>query len=444
MKFNRRVYGMILGYVSLISAAAFCGMYLVFTQRAIIIGILLIVSSLFLAAALVRRLNAFQMKLKLFFDAIEDKEHTLCFDGSSSDADMNELCRSLNRVNDLLGSMKKQVRQQERFYFSLFEELPDGALAWNGEGKIILANTSALRLLGIEQLVFFHQLERLYPELGKYVRQKDKKLRSCLLTSVHHRQLSLSLNTMMLEQEVVTLLSIKDISRQLSDKESDSWNKLTRVLTHEIMNAIAPVVSLSQTLTSRPGVDEKTMRGLSVIREQSERLLEFTSSYRKFSCLPAPRKERFSLTGLLRELSYLLQPDFERQQIRFTLNAPSEVFVSGDKKQLSQVFLNLLKNSVQALSGHNAGEILVRIDGTDPLLISFTDNGPGIPDEIREKIFVPFFSTKKEGMGIGLSLCREIIQRHEGAFYLSESRPGRTTFTVEYKPEVDESENDGK
>lgn len=432
MFFSRHLYIMILGYTLLILTVAGAGIALIATRTGIIIGSLLIIASFFIMGALVQQLNKFNSRLRLFFDAVEDKENMIQFNENSADKEMNALSHSLNRINELLASAKADSRKQEKFYYSLLEEVPNGVLAWDSEQRIMFANGIALRLLGFEQLAFLRQLEQQYPALKDFLHQ-GKIQDSFLLQSVHKKQLSLSLNHMKLESEVITLLAIKDISNELSEKESESWNKLTRVLTHEIMNTIAPIVSLAQTLSSRTETDEKVIRGLNVIREQSERLMEFTESYRHLSYMPDPVRKPFSITETLHNLSLLLQSDFEAAQIHFTLRStPSDIIITGDEKQLSQVFLNLLKNSIQALEGESNGQVEVTLEVTDKLYIRITDNGKGIPVELQEKIFVPFFTTKAEGMGIGLSLCRQIIKKHGGDFYLSESRKGNTTFVIEW------------
>jgi nitrogen fixation/metabolism regulation signal transduction histidine kinase len=432
MFFSRHLYIMILGYTLLILTVAGAGIALIATRTGIIIGSLLIITSFFIIGALVQRLNKFNSRLRLFFDAVEDKENMIQFNENAADKEMNALSHSLNRINELLASAKADSRKQEKFYYSLLEEVPNGVLAWDSEQRIMFANGIALRLLRFEQLAFLRQLEQQYPALKDFLHQ-GKTQDSFLLQSVHKKQLSLSLNHMKLESEVITLLAIKDISNELSEKESESWNKLTRVLTHEIMNTIAPIVSLAQTLSSRTETDEKVIRGLNVIREQSERLMEFTESYRHLSYMPDPVRKPFSITETLHNLSLLLQSDFEAAQIHFTLRStPSDIIITGDEKQLSQVFLNLLKNSIQALEGESNGQVEVTLEVTDKLYIRITDNGKGIPVELQEKIFVPFFTTKAEGMGIGLSLCRQIIKKHGGDFYLSESRKGNTTFVIEW------------
>lgn len=278
----------------------------------------------------------------------------------------------------------------------------------------MMANSAALTLLGCQQLAQYDQLKPILQE-------KEKKER-----------LSLSQNQMKLQNETITILSIKDISNELNDKESESWNKLSHVLTHEIMNTIAPIISLSQTLSAYPDNSEKTLRGLHIIQAQSERLLEFTESFRRLSYLPQPERKRFSLTALLQNLQELLSTDFQENQIHFTLTCqPEFIDMDGDENQLSQVLLNLLRNSIQALDGRTDGAIEIYAYRDEHISIDITDNGPGIPDELQEKIFIPFFTTKSEGTGIGLSLCRQIIRNHNGHLSILESRPGKTIFHID-------------
>lgn len=284
-----------------------------------------------------------------------------------------------------------------------------GILRKNNDG-----NSAALTLLGCQQLAQYDQLKPILQE-------KEKKER-----------LSLSQNQMKLQNETITILSIKDISNELNDKESESWNKLSHVLTHEIMNTIAPIISLSQTLSAYPDNSEKTLRGLHIIQAQSERLLEFTESFRRLSYLPQPERKRFSLTALLQNLQELLSTDFQENQIHFTLTCqPEFIDMDGDENQLSQVLLNLLRNSIQALDGRTDGAIEIYAYRDEHISIDVTDNGPGIPDELQEKIFIPFFTTKSEGTGIGLSLCRQIIRNHNGHLSILESRPGKTIFHID-------------
>ena len=414
MLFSRHIYWTILGHILFILATAGTGLWLIISQQGVVIGILLVICSLFQIGRLVNKLNSFNQKLRLFFDAIEDKDNMLYFPENNVSREQEMLNRSLNRINALLIRTQAEYSKQEHFYRSLLEEVPSGVLAWDSSGKIMMANSAALTLLGCQQLAQYDQLKPILQE-------KEKKER-----------LSLSQNQMKLQNETITILSIKDISNELNDKESESWNKLSHVLTHEIMNTIAPIISLSQTLSAYPDNSEKTLRGLHIIQAQSERLLEFTESFRHLSYLPQPEKRLFSLSDLLHNLEELLQTNFQENNISFTLRcSPEPMMTEGDEKQLSQVFLNLLKNAMQALEGHPHGKLSLQAEQDEHIVIDITDNGPGIPPEIMDKVFIPFFTTKSEGTGIGLSLCKEIIRRHEGHLAIKESRAGKTVFHIE-------------
>ena len=414
MIFSLRIYRTILFHISLILLTAGAGIWLLLSGRGYILGSLLMIGAFFQIGALVHRLNTFNRKIRLFFDAIEGDENTLHFPELSWDREQALLNHSLNRINELLAQTKTEFRKQEHFYRSLLEEVPSGVLAWDSQGKIIIANTAALALLECVTLTHYSQLEPL------------------LHSPRNRKRLSISQNRMKLEGETVTLLSVKDIGDELSDQESESWSNLSHVLTHEIMNTIAPIISLSQTLSHYPDLPEKAVHGLDIIQAQSERLMEFTESFRHLSYLPPPEKKPFSLTQLLHNLETLLQTDFEDNGIVFTLLCePASIEMKGDKNQLSQVLLNLLKNAMQALEDKTDGNITLTATQTDRLCLTITDNGPGIPAELQEKIFIPFFTTKSEGSGIGLSLCKQIIRRHDGHLSLAGSRAGCTTFRID-------------
>ena len=254
------------------------GAWLIISQRGFVIGTLLITCSLFQISRLVNKLNSFNQKLRVFFDAIEDKDNMLYFPEQNVSKEQEKLNRSLNRINFLLAKTQSEYSKQEHFYRSLLEEVPSGVLAWDSTGKIIIANSTALSLLDCQQLTRYRQLESLLQEKGK------------------KEHLSLSQSRMKLQDETITLLSIKDIGDELSDKESESWNKLSHVLTHEIMNTIAPIISLSQTLSTYPDINEKAVRGL----HHSSTKRTFIAIYR---ILPSPllpaktRKETFLTYG---------------------------------------------------------------------------------------------------------------------------------------------------
>ena len=208
-----------------------------------------------------------------------------------------------------------------------------------------------------------------------------------------------------------------EFERKLHQKEYESWEKLMRVLTHEIMNSITPIVSLSETLLSW---------------NQGQNLMGFTESYRQFAGLKRPTLSHFSLTDLIQDIQVLCQEDLRQQHIAFSVDfSQSGLQVHADKKMLSQVLLNLLRNAMQALAEQPHKEIRLKACATGTrLFITMTDNGPGIPSNLLEDIFIPFFTTKTNGTGIGLSLSRQIIRMHGGELSVTSQPYQATSFTI--------------
>lgn len=248
---------------------------------------------------------------------------------------------------------------------------------------------------------------------------------------------------------VYTLISEhkkNELERKLHQKEYESWEKLMRVLTHEIMNSITPIVSLSETLLSYfPIKDisketkditeltiEKTIRGLETIKSQGENLIYFTESYRQFSGLRQPEFSYFSLTDLIDNIQVLYQEYFQQQDIIFSTDFfQPKIQIYADEKMLSQVLINLLKNSMQALTEQPEKKINIKVYIQEKILfIKITDNGSGIPSNLLEDIFIPFFTTKKNGTGIGLSLSRQIIRMHGGELSVVSQPFNETSFTI--------------
>jgi signal transduction histidine kinase len=247
------------------------------------------------------------------------------------------------------------------------------------------------------------------------------------------------------------LLSLQDIRNELDEKELDAWMKLIRVLMHEIMNSIAPITSLSESLCNyytingrlvRPEeVDETTIRttvkGLNVIREQGNGLMQFVESYRRLSGLPKPVKKIFRVEDLFDRIKILFASLENIEQLEFTVKLKSPAMeIFADENLVAQVLVNILKNAVQANEKNPFGKIQLVADRNANLLpeIRVTDNGPGIPTEILDQIFVPFFTTRENGSGIGLSISRQIMQLHGGILQVN-SIPGKeTTFKLGFAP----------
>jgi signal transduction histidine kinase len=262
-------------------------------------------------------------------------------------------------------------------------------------------------------------------------------------------QLLIKASSFISKQKDLILLSVQDIKNALDEKELDSWLKLIRVLMHEMMNSITPIASLSESLAgyfynngilkSPAEIDEKvistTIRGLDIIREQGKGLIAFVDSYRKLTRLPEPEKKRFKAKGLIENI-LILSGSFENSRNveisgRVT---PEELEILADEKMISQVLVNLLKNAFQSHAGNREAKVRItaNLGENNRPRICVSDNGPGIPEDLIDKIFVPFFTTRKNGSGIGLSLSRQIMRLHGGTLTVK-SVPGKeTAFYLEF------------
>ena len=417
MIFSQRIYFIILFHVLLILVTAGTGLWLVVSHTGYIIGGILLLCSLFQIGALTRQLNTFNRKIRLFFDAVQDKDNMLYFPEANVGKEQAQLNRSLNRLNDLLARTKGESHKQEHFYQSLLEEVPSGVLAWDDSGRIIIANSAAFSLL---------KCNRLYTET---------QLAQLLNVTGIRKSLSISEKKMILDGETITILSIKDIGDELSDKENESWSKLTHVLTHEIMNSVTPITSLCDTLLSMSeGKDEEISHGLQTISTTGKGLLSFVESYRQFTRIPAPEPSLFYVKAFIERMIELARHQNPCDTICFhTEISPADLILYADENLIAQVVINLLKNAIQAIGSQPDGRIELRAycNDMEEIWIEIKNNGPEIPSEIAEHIFIPFFTTKENGSGIGLSISRQIMRLSGGSLTLL--REKETTFILKFK-----------
>lgn len=445
--YSKRIYIEILLHIVFIVVVALGSLWVIVCRYAIILGMLGLVVAVFQMSWLAHRLNTANRRIKLFFDAIENGESTLVFPEINLSQEQILLNRAFNRINRLLIETKRHSQQKEHFYKALLEQVPGGVVSWDETGRVQTVNNAALRLLGCCTLIHRSQLELIDPDFPALLDEATAKGSALMkvTTEWEKKQLIISVNRMVLGGERLTLLSLQDIDDSLGSKEAEAWGRLTHVLTHEIMNSIAPIVSLSRTLASYFEKDgkpkhvgelsdrtiEKTLRGLEVVKSQSTNLINFTDSYRKLSFLQMPSIKPYSLNEQLTRLEELVAPELEAAGIRWTCHpiAP-EIQIRADETLLFQVLHNLVKNSIQALEGVVTPYIYIGVTSTDRLVIEIKDNGPGIPAEIQEDIFVPFFTTKENGSGIGLSLSRQIIRRHRGQLYVKSAAGEGTSFVI--------------
>ena len=315
------------------------------------------------------------------------------------------------------------------------ESAQTGLITVNDTGSVYQANSEALRIFGLQQLTHIRQLEGTVPEAARALAaiRPGEKLRVTCSTETGEMALTLGCSEITLEDRHRRVISVSDINSEVSEIQIESWSKLSRILTHEIMNSLAPVTSLSDTLLhiDRP-LDPDVRRGLETISATSRRLVSFVDSYRRFTRIPAPQREPFEVRELIRQAVSLTAAAGDAPQIHVDIE-PADTMIYADKAQLGQVAVNLLKNAREATAGRPDGEIRIRsrIDAAEHVIIEFSNNGGAIPAEVAENIFTPFYTTQPDGSGIGLSLSRRIMQLHDGSLRLTSNTDHRVTFTLQ-------------
>jgi two-component system nitrogen regulation sensor histidine kinase NtrY len=418
--------------------------WLFFDKNSLILGIFAALIFVFQVVEIIHFLNRTNTKIAFFFDAIRNDDSTLNFPVNTGNKSLNELNFSLNKVNVLIRNIKFELQEQEQYFKTILEHVSIGIITFNENGNIYLSNTTARKLINHEHLTHINQIAQIDGKLYMAIRELqpgDKKLVS-FKNQTGIVQLSLKSTLFKTAQETFQLVAIQDIKNELEAKELESWIKLIRVLTHEIMNTVAPITSLSQTILEyfknldgqlpSEKIINNTIKGLEVINERGTGLIGFVDTYRKLTRIPQPDKRAVSVAMLFENTITLIKSEPENENVQILREVkPVDLEIVADKKQIAQVLINLLKNSIEALKNKPDGKITIRseLNTIGRALITITDNGPGITEDLMDKIFIPFFTTKENGSGIGLSLSRQIMQMHGGSLKLI-STPGKLTQAV--------------
>ena len=371
-------------------------------------------------------------RLMFVFNAVQNDDYSFRFTENPRYTKYAFVNQSLNRIKEVLDNAKLQIKEREQYFQLIMECANVGIVVIMENGTVAQTNTKALRIVGMERLNHIDQLQVLSEELCEAMHRigAGEQLTARLTTEIGDQNLVLSCSAMEFDGKRLRVVSIGNIHEELDRKEVESWEKLTRILTHEIMNSLAPVTSISHTLLSA-NADAATMQqGLETIHTTSDRLLRFVDSFRAVTRIPAPQKAPFYLSELVAEACSLTAREGVEVEVSIE---PEDTMLYADRALMSQVVVNLLKNATEALleqEGERKITIHSTIDAEERIQIEITNNGSAIPAEVAENIFTPFFTTKADGSGIGLAVSRQIIRLHGGTLRLKHNEAGRVTFAV--------------
>ena len=392
--------------------------------KLVIIVLLLVVS----VAGYIRLYRHYRRNIKkviFLFDAIDNVDFSFNFPMQGVSKNDRILHQSLNRIKAFLQHTREEQMEREKYYEKILNIVDAGIMVVDSHDNVLQHNQAALRLLDTDVLTHLNQVRE---------KLKDEHL-------AKHE------TSTMIKDKPVRIIAISDVSHELSNQEIDSWIKLIRVLTHEIMNTITPVTSLSETLLKELGEDmhwegrfatcpnspkEKDLRiGLETIHKTGTELLSFVNNYRRFTHVPQPQPSLFYVEPFLQRMALLCNHEVSIEV------APKDLIVYADESLIAHVVTNLLKNAVEAIKEKESTEVsedkyaFIRIKAyaneQEAIVIDVTNNAGIIPDDIAAHIFIPFFTTKKEGSGIGLSLSRQIMRVSGGTLSLHQNKEENTT-----------------
>lgn len=419
------------------------GYALLLTTAAILLGwaiahgryVLTIPSAAVIVLALFRLIRLYGdsvRRVTFMFNAIDNDDYTFRFHEDPTKTDDRLLNASLNRIRDILVRAKIRTEERERYYQLIMECARTGLAVVNDAGSVYQANGEALRIFGLQRMTHVSQLETPAPELYRVLTaiQPGEKHHVACVDESGERNLALSCSAIQLDKRRLRIVVVSDINSELSEMQIEAWSKLTRILTHEIMNSLAPITSLSDTLLGLgERLDSDVAQGLDTISSTSRRLMSFVENFRRFTKIPAPQKAPFEIGTLLQQAVTLAATDSVEVQLSVE---PADTMIYADQGLIGQVLVNLLKNAREAVAGqpHGRIEITSRIDDSQNVVVEISNNGGAIPAEVTENIFTPFFTTKAEGSGIGLSVSRRVMQLHNGTLRLTSNTSSRVTFTL--------------
>jgi len=347
----------------------------------------------------------------------------------------------------MINRVKKENARHNIYLKNVVDHVGIGLISFNEDMEIDLFNKAAQKLLHTSRLDNISSLDNVYQGFSDAIKNLNPGKPRLIKIEVHKNvlQLSLNLNVFKAEGKTINLVTLHNIVNELERNELESWQKLIRVLTHEIMNSISPITSLSTTIAryfkdpddARPVSIEKidnekikkTLKGLNTIEKTGKNLIDFVTKYRSLSALPLPELKRFPVSSLFNRVILLMNQRVQSEKIEIVTDIrPASLVLLADENQIEQVLLNLVKNSIEALQKKENGKIILKsyVNLDERVIIEIIDNGTGIPTENISDIFIPFYSTKDDGSGIGLSLSRQIMNLHKGTITMI-SVPGEGT-----------------
>ena len=402
--------------------------------------------------ALIHYVEKTNRDLTRFFTSIRYSDFSQTFKDVRLGPSFDELRKAFTEVMNVFRKTRTEKEEHYRYLQTVVQHIGIGLIAYQPNGDVELINTAAKRLLGIPALKNIQLLETFSKPLVDTLFKIKPKGRALIKIEDQNELLHLALyaTEFKLRGQIFSLVSIQNIHSELEEREIEAWQKLIRVITHEIMNSITPISSLASTInemlkenyqinTANQKIDAEALTDMhdaaQTIQKRSQGLLHFVDAYRNLTLIQKPNFQLFLVKELFDRVEKLMQANIKEKSIRLRIKVdPKSLELTADPELIEQVLINLLLNALQSVGGVKKARIDLtsHLDGRGRILVQIKDNGPGIEEENLDKIFIPFFSTKDKGSGIGLSLSRQIMRLHHGSITVQSEPKTHTTFTLRF------------
>jgi signal transduction histidine kinase len=439
--------------IGAIVALAGLGAYLIagpaFYGGAVLAGLCI----LWLAISTVHYTESAMRDMTRFLESVRYADFSQGFTAEGKGPLFEDLSEAFEAVTEAFRRIRAEREEQVHYLENIVQHLGIALIAYRDDGHVELMNTRTRRLLRTGPIRNIDALERVSPTLVETLRTLDSGEQAMVRVTEDDRtlQLAVRVSRFRLRDETHALASIQDLRNELEEKEMEAWQQLTRVLTHEIMNSVAPISSLASTAnrllrdvpapangeqTDPSEIAEDAREAVQTIERRSKGLISFVDSYRSFTKIPNPTFEMLSAQELFDNVRRLLRVQIEEHDLDLQIQVdPPDLQITADPEMIEQVLINLVLNAIQAVERQSDARITLRahvdLRRSRPVL-QVADNGPGIPPDVQEKIFVPFFTTKEDGSGIGLSLSRQIMRLHGGSISVHSAGGDGTVFTLRF------------
>jgi len=451
MGFNNYTFNIVLRIV-ILTLTIFLLAYLINADTFIVTILLVLVLVVLQVISIVNFIEKTNKELNSFFESITNTDFSKKYPENTDSHYTNELNSNLNKVVDRLKRVKIDREAKYQYIKTIVQHVGIGIVTFNKEGEIQIINTAAKKLFKTTNLHSINQLKNVSEQLVESFLKLKTGGRDLIkiVYSDETIQLSVFAIELTLQGEEFKLVSVQNIQTELEENEMEAWQKLVRVLTHEIMNSVTPISSLANTVEEdlkeqMSGESEKCEMtrddmedlhlAVKTIKKRSEGLIRFVTDFRSLTHIPKTEFSMVAINELFSQIETLMRSEIDKSGVDFRTNvSPGDMMLKIDKELIEQVLINLIKNSIQALDEMDDRQIQMSAyrDGKNQTCISIIDNGAGIDEEAQSKIFIPFYTTKKSGSGIGLSLSKQIMRQHLGTISVKSKVDEGTEFVLRF------------